>query len=248
MKIGCKYTRAVRILPSMCDRMERLRIVDALDLFEDTATLHAENFEIGPSGMDKRNYFWVITKIRIHVNRLPDMMDSVELNTWIQKSERVRCERDFSFVIGDEQLIYGRSIWAIISRDTKKLVHMDEVYPKLDFNILPPDDRPFAKIDKNFDDAEGIGEYKVRSSDIDLGGHLNNVNYVRAMLGCFTCDELEELNISELELSFISQTYEGETLRFKCRRVGEKGADGRVALEIGAVNEEGKLVFMSLIS
>lgn len=238
--IGCKLSRDIRILPSMCDRREKLRIADALDIFENSATLHAENFEIGPVGMDKRNYFWVITKIRIHVNRMPDMMSKVESNTWIQEADRARCERDFSFTQNGEQLIYGRSIWAIISRDTMRLVPLAEIYPKIDFDVAPPDDKPFAKINKNFDDAEVIGSHTVCSSDIDLGGHFNNVNYVRAMLGCFTCDELEEMNITELELNFISQTYEGETLTFKCRKTD-------VGLEVGALNEEGKVVFMSAI-
>ena len=238
--IGCKYTRNIKILPSMCNRREKLRISSALDLFEDTATLHADNFDIGPAGMDARNYFWVITKIRIHMERMPKMMDDVELNTWIQAAERASCERDFSFVADGEQIVYGRSIWAIISRDTKRLVHMDDIYPKLDFNVAPPDERPFAKISKNFDEAETIGEYIVRSSDIDLGGHCNNVNYVRAMLGCFSCDEIEEMNIREVELNFISQTYEGETLVFK-RRFNEKGC------EIAAVNKDGKAVFISMM-
>lgn len=239
-EIGCKYTRDIKILPSMVDRNEKLRLVDALDLFEDTATLHAENFDIGPAGMDARNYFWVITKIRIHVDGLPRIMDALQLNTWIQAPDRASCERDFSFTSGDEQLIYGRSIWAIISRDTMRLVHMDEIYPKVEFDVAPPDDRPFARINKNFDEAETIGEYTVRSVDIDLGGHFNNVNYVRAMLGCFSVEEIEAMNIKEMELNFIHQTYEGETLTYKSRKTDD-------GIEVGAINSEGKPVFLSVI-
>ena len=256
-EIGCKYTRDIKILPSMVDRNEKLRLVDALDLFEDTATLHAENFDIGPAGMDARNYFWVITKIRIHADRLPKIMEPLKLNTWIQAPDRASCERDFSFTSDDEQLIYGRSIWAIISRDTKRLVHMDEIYPKVEFNVAPPDDRPFARINKNFDEAETIGEYTVRSVDIDLGGHFNNVNYVRAMLGCFSVEEIEKMDIKEMELNFIHQTFEGETLTFKSRphvAADDAGSDssgssgsGRRGLEVAAVNSEGKPVFMALV-
>lgn len=241
----------------MVDRKEKLRLVDALDLFEDTATLHAENFDIGPAGMDARNYFWVITKIRIHADRLPRIMDALQLNTWIQAADRASCERDFSLTSNGEQLIYGRSIWAIISRDTMRLVHMDEIYPKLEFNVAPPDDRPFVRINKNFDEAETIGEYTVRSVDIDLGGHFNNVNYVRAMLGCFSVEEIEKMDIKEMELNFIHQTFEGETLIFKSRpHVGTDGAgsdgagsggSGRSGIEVAAINSEGKPVFMALV-
>lgn len=246
-EIGCKLTRDMKILPSMCDADSRLGIAAAMDIFQDTATLHADHFDIGPAGMNRRNCFWVITKTRIHINRMPEMMEDVQANTWIQAAERASCERDYSISKGDEQLVYGRSIWAVISRETGKLVHMNELYPEVDFNVAPPDNRLFLRLSKKLDDAEEIGSYTVRSGDIDLGGHMNNVNYVRAMLGCFTSDELKEMNISEVEVNFISQTYENESLKFICRK---KESDGGLhnILEIAAVNEEGKTVFTASIS
>ena len=143
---------------------------------------------------------------------------------------------------GDEILAYGRSVWAVISRDTGKLVHMDGLYPDLDFNEAPPDDRPFIRLAKKFEDAEEIGTYTIRSIDIDLGGHMNNVNYVRAMLGCFTADQMKEMDISEVEVNFISQSFEGEMLRY-VRRFAEDGS-----MEIGAVNSADKAVFTAKIT
>lgn len=238
--VGCKYSEDFFVKPSMCGGDSLLSIPAALDVFQDTATFHADHFDIGPEGMNRRNYFWIITKTRIHINRLPEMMEHVTSNTWIQAAERASCERDYSITKGDEILVYGRSIWAVISRDTSKLVHMAGLYPEIEFDAAPPDDRSFARISKKFDDAEEIGQYTVRSVDIDLGGHMNNVNYVRAMLGCFTTEKIADLKISEIEVNFISQTYEGQTLTFKCRETDE-------GLEIGAIGPEGKTAFAAII-
>ena len=240
-EMGCSFSRAVKVLPSMCDGSSLLSIPAALDMFQDTATLHADHFEIGPEGMNRRNTFWVITKTRIHINRLPQMMDPVSVNTWIQAPERVSCERDYSITEGEEVLAYGRSIWAVISRDTGKLVHMDGLYPELDFNVAVPDDRPFLRLSKKFDGAEEIGSYHIRSVDIDLGGHMNNVNYVRAMLGCFSNEELAGMNICEIELNFISQSYEGDTLTFLRR-------DADDSFEIGAAGPDGKICFSAKVT
>lgn len=239
-EMGCKMTRELKILPSMCDGDSKLSIPAILDIFQDSATLHASHFEIGPEGMKRRNYFWVLTKTRIIINRLPEMMDDVYANTWIQAPERASCERDFSIAAGDETLLYGRSMWAVISRDTGKLVHMDELYPVLDFNEAAPDDIPFRRLGKKFDDAEEIGRHKICSTEIDLGGHMNNVNYVRALLNCFTSEELREMNIRGLEINYISQSFEGEEIVFM-KREAEDGA------EFGAVNSEGKAVFAAKI-
>ena len=32
---------------------------------------------------------------------------------------------------------------------------------------------------------------------------MNNVNYVRALLGCFTCAQLAEMDIKELDMQFL---------------------------------------------
>ncbi len=243
----CEFLRDIKILPSMCDGDSRLSIAAALDAFQNTATLHADTFDIGPDGMNRRNYFWIITKTRIHINRMPEMMDDVVLRTWIQAPERISCERDYSISMNDEVLAYGRSIWAVISRDTGKLVPMKGLYPELDFCVAPPDDKAFLRLGKKFEGAEEIGSYTIRSIDIDLGGHMNNVNYVRAMLGCFTTEEIRRFDISQLELNFISQSYEGETLTFLKKTSEDGGAQDGCLFDIAAAGPDGKIVFVARV-
>ena len=54
------------------------------------------------------------------MERMPKMMDDVELNTWIQAAERASCERDFSFVADGEQIsrkegpLYGSVVRKLI--------------------------------------------------------------------------------------------------------------------------------------
>ena len=236
----CKYRKEIKILPSMCDDTSMLGIASVFDIFQDYATLHADIHDIGPEGMHRRKAFWIITKTKIKINRLPIVMNDVNINTWIQAPERASCERDYSITAGDETLVYGRSIWAVMSRERGRPIPMKELYPVVDFDEPRPDKEAFTKIDKNFDGADVLGDYTVKSTDIDIGGHMNNVHYIRAMLNCFSTSEIKEMNITELEVNFISQTYEGDTLTFKMRRT-ENG------LEIGAINADSKTVFAAII-
>ncbi len=238
--MGCIMERKLKVLPSQCDGASQLSIPAALDLFQDTATLHADHFDIGPAGMEKRNSFWIIYKTRLHINRMPHMMDDISAVTWIQPTERASCERDFAVMRGGEVMFYTRSIWAIISRETGRLIDLRGLYPEIEFTEAPPDDRPFVRIGKKFENAEVIGSYTIRSVDIDLGGHMNNVNYIRAMLGCFSTDELAQMDIHEIEMNYISQSYEGGTLQFLMQRTDS----GRV---IGAATPDGKIIFTALI-
>jgi acyl-ACP thioesterase len=131
----------------------------------------------------------------------------------------VSCERDFAIKSGDEILADGRSIWAVISRETGKLVHMDQLYPTgIDFDKPVPEDIAFERLGKKFDDAKHLGSYTVRSVDIDLGGHMNNAAYVRALFSIFTTGELDKMNITDCEVCYKHSCYEGDTLTFYKRR------------------------------
>ena len=237
-EMGCIYSRDLIILPSMCGDDSKLSVPSAFDMFQDTATLHADHFEIGPEGMNRRNYFWVITKTAMRFSRMPSMMEQVEARTWIQPADRAKCERDFALYSGEEQLLCCRSIWAVMSHDTGRIVPMAGLYPDIEFTEPVPEGLDFEKINKDFGGCETVGTYSIRSVDIDLGGHMNNVNYIRAAIGCFSSREMNSSRIREIEVQYISQTYEGETLTFR-RRPKEGGMD------IGALNEEGKTMFMA---
>ena len=225
----------------MCDEDSLMSIPAILDMFQDVAGIHADSVGIGALELEEKGLFWVVSKIRLRIKRRPQVEEMLEAVTWIQPAERVSCERDWAMYKDGEQLAYVRSIWAALRRDDFRPGHMKDFYPDSDFTIGPPDDIPFTRMSKNFDGAEPVGEYRIRSVDIDRGGHMNNVNYVRAMLGCFTCAQIREMNISELDMQFILQCYEGETIRF-VKRPSEEGL-----MEVGALNKEGKVCFMAAV-
>ena len=240
-KVECSRSSEVRAMPSMCDRNSLMSIPAMLDMFQDAAGIHAGSVGIGALALEERGQCWIVSKTRLRINRRPQVQELLESVTWIQPAERVSCERDWALMKDGEQLAYVRSIWAALRREDFRPGHMADFYPDSDFSIAPPDDVPFTRMGKNFDDAELLGEYRIRSVDIDRGGHMNNVNYVRAMLGCFTCEQIEEMDIRELDMQFILQCYEGETIRF----VKRPSADG--IMEVGALNEEGRVCFMAAI-
>ena len=238
-----KYSREVRMqtMPSMCDEDSFMTIPAVLDMFQDIAGIHADTVGIGALEMEEMGLFWVLSRIKVKIISKPFIYDDLDIKTWIQPAERATCERDFSMSKDGDVKAYARSIWAALRRDNGRPAHMADFYPDADFCMAPPDDEPFARRSKHFEDAEPLGEYRVRSIDIDRGGHMNNVNYVRAMLGCFTRAELADMALSEMDIHFVRQCYEGDLIRF-VKRPSEDSL-----MEVGALNEEGTVVFMAAV-
>ena len=76
------------------------------------------------------------------------------------------------------------------------------------------------------------------ATDIDIGQHMNNAAYLRALFGMLTSDLLKGRDIFEMEAVFKTPCYEGEVLKVYCReedklQLAMKKPDGTTALVAG---------------
>ena len=203
----------------MCDASGRLGVPDAFALFMDVATEHAEILGVGMHGLMRRDLFWLTARTRLRFHRRPALVEQVTAETWPEKPERSRCNRDYRLTQGGETLIEGKTEWMILNLKTGRLFPTDGVFPgDLRFSedrVLPG---PFTRLMDDFEGAEDFGAYTVRSTDIDLGGHMNNAAYVRAIAGAFSTEAWNALNIREMEVAFRSPCFEGNVLRIQKRQ------------------------------
>ncbi len=233
----CKMTKPIDIRASMCDHNGCLSAPAVFALFMDLASEHGSAIQLGMHELSAKGLFWLTVKTRIRFHRAPSMLDTVTADTWPEKPGRIRCNRYYVLRDGDEVLAEGKTEWAIIDMASGKLQKLSEVYPG-DLNHLPDVVCPgaYARIPENFSDCPEIGTYTVRSTDIDLGQHMNNSAYVRVMFGAFSCAQTDAMHLQEAEVSFRSPCFEGDTLSIRTRPadngmdVGMVRADGTTAI------------------
>ena len=234
-----KYTKDYVITPGMCDYSARLGYADTFSIFQDIASEHAGELGIGANLLPERGLFWLTVKTKIHFYKRPKMMSWAVAATWPKEADGLRCWRDYRLVDeAGEVLSEGKTEWAILDHKTGRPIRCGEVYPEglelLEEDVIP---EGFARIDPDFSGCEVLGEYTVRSTDIDLGGHMNNVAYLRNMFGLFSSKELKEMNITEVEVYFKKSCFEGDKLTFYVRRDG--------CTDIGMFREEGTPAFFA---
>ncbi len=215
--------REITILPSVCDAQMQLSIPDLFAWFMDIATLHAEQLGVGADAMFSRGLFWLTVKTKVRILRRPRMLETVKLSTRPLAPERVKAIREYRLEKDGELLAEGKTEWAVIRTDTGRLCPMAGIFPEeLELAAEPDYPAPFARINPDFSGAETLGSYTVRATDIDLGGHMNNVAYLRALLGVLPGRELAAMPQGEIEIAFRTPCFEGETLRV-LRRPTETG-------------------------
>ena len=218
-----KLTREMTILPSICDREAKLSIPDLFAQFMDVATLHAEELGVGAEPMIRRGLFWITVKTKVHILRRPRLLETVTVSTRPLVPERVRAIREYRLEKDGELLAEGKTEWAVLETATGRPRHMDGVFESgLELAKDPAYTAPFARILPDFAEAEELGSGRVRSTDIDLGGHMNNAAYPRALFGAFAVRELREKPVRCVDLIFRAPCHEGDLLSFY-----KKEEDGR---------------------
>ncbi len=223
------YQKSLVITPSLSDASGHLSIPSVFSLFMDIASEHAERINIGFQVMSAQSLFWLTVKTQVCVASCPRLMDAVTLSTWLEKPGRLRSVRCYALSAGSETLITGKTEWALINRDTLALTPLAGVYPEnLDYSRPSLCPEPFARIPDAFDGAQPYADYRVRSTDIDIGGHMNNAAYIRALIGSLKNADLQSASIRKMDVIFRASCYEGDLLSLQ-KRTSDGATDFRLA-------------------
>ncbi len=230
-----RFTRELTILPSLCDSSAALGVPDTFSLLQDIATEHACALGCGLDTIGPRGLFWLAVRTRVRFFRRPKMFERVTLTTWPERPGRLRADRDYLLLGRDgETLVTGKTEWTVLETASGTRRPAAAVFPpELAFRDETVWPEPYARMADT--PLEEFARYAVRSVDIDLGGHMNNAAYVRALAGLYSCEAWQGMNIRELELAYRSPCHEGDTLIWQGRE------DGGV-LSLRAALPDGKTV------
>lgn len=235
----CKMERPTRVPLSLCDHTACLSVYGQIALCMDMAADHAAALGLGAEMLAAQQRFWLAVRTKISFTRRPALGEAVTLSTWPETAGRARCIRQYAIDASDGRIMCGKTEWAMMDLQSGRLCNLSEIYPKDTVYCTDTgNDRPFCHIAEEFSQEQCIGSYTVCSSDIDLGQHMNNAAYVRALFGMLSCREWDALNLCEAEFVYRVPCLEGETLQVYWRRLPE-GA------EAAFVKQDGKAAMLA---
>ena len=226
------YTCNLCVSPSRCDSTGRLGIPDAFQLFMDAATSHANLLGVGRADFDPQQLFWVTVRTKVRFFRRPEMNEEITLSTWPELPERFRCNRQYLLRKGNETLAAARTQWAILNLATGALHPVKDVFPSLPEPSELALSEPFLRM-KEPPPCEPFASYRVRSTDIDIGGHMNNCAYLRAFASLFSCEDWKARNYTEFDVHYKASCYENDLLLFRETPLEDGGTQFTASLEDG---------------
>lgn len=202
--------KKVLIESTMVDQDQKLKLSSLFGLFQDIATEDAEKIGYGHDVTTDAGKLWVFTRVYAKIEQYPTYLSVSDVRTYAKERKAFAFPRQiqFSSESGTTQCRIS-SIWALIDKTSRKLIFKPDLPEAQAYH--EEDELPMpGKVETS--PASFIYERKIRRSDIDINGHLNNTRYVEMIVDCHSSSFYKEKEIASLLINFESEISEGETL------------------------------------
>ena len=188
------------------------RLTCMANFFQEMAYHHADQLGFGYDDMNERKTMWVLSRMRIRMNRYPGWDDQVNVETWHKGMDRLFGLRDFT-VKDRSGVILGvaSSAWLILDSRTRRPVRPTEDvlhHGRGDESVFD------AKLEKILlpDEMKVLNHQKVVFSDLDIMGHVNNVKYMEWCIDSATNEFNLDREIREIEINFMHEALLGDEI------------------------------------
>ena len=172
-----------------------LKYTDLCNLLQLTAGQHADLGGISFTDMQIHNQAWVMSRMRLEIDKLPKWRDLVTIKTWIKTLENSRSIRCMEMYLNGKKIVGCETYWAVINTKTRRPEAIALPYEHFEKFENHATKEPTKKIDININSI-ALGNRKVVLSDLDVVNHVNNVKY---MEWCFDYENPEKLIRQEIK-------------------------------------------------
>jgi len=174
-------------------------------LIQEVASNHAQDLGIGYYEMLEHNVIWVLSRMKIQIERYPVWNDSVQVFTWVKSREPWFSERDITIQIANELIANATTTWLLIDTQTRRPVdltgfaaNLPIVHDKVAIN------ERLTKL-PNLTNPTELATFHVKFENLDLHNHVNNVQYLSWIINHTGNDWLFKFDVTSIEINYLAE-------------------------------------------
>ncbi|GEO80360.1 acyl-[acyl-carrier-protein] thioesterase [Pararhodospirillum oryzae] len=192
---------------------KRLGLVGLLQILQDVAWAHADHLGHGFGAMLERGTLWVLTRFVLRAQGpWPEWGERLDVNTWVRKPTGAIAMRDYEVVVGGRRFAEATASWLTLDLHTRrplKIALGDEALAFCRTEGTWAEDP--AKL-RGHDGLSEIDRVRVRTSDLDINGHVNNTHYAQWILDALPLPVLDASPLTHYEVNFLAESRLGDTV------------------------------------
>ncbi|MHC5077240.1 MAG: acyl-[acyl-carrier-protein] thioesterase [Planctomycetota bacterium] len=208
-----------RIKTYDCHPNGKIKISSLMQYLQEIAANHAEQLGFGFDALNQFSGYWVLSNIRMEIEKLPSWNDQLIIQTWPSGHNRLLATREF---IGkneeDYETFKASSEWMILDKESSKPRNLTRLHLSLpeDGRKVLPHKMKRLQPKSNYN----LKERKcVPYSSIDLNGHVNNSEYVKWAIDVLKKDYTFDSDMKTIQATYLSEIFESEEIEVYIREI-----------------------------
>jgi medium-chain acyl-[acyl-carrier-protein] hydrolase len=199
----------------------KLNLYSMFNYLQAVAADHANKLSFGRDDLLKENRFWVLSRMFAVVTVWPLWEETITVRTWPKGTDRLFALRDFEVRYPDgRHVASASSSWLVIDRTSKRVQRPDDILTRFNSelpskNALP---RNADKVEPATEDCITGDIFTVKTSDLDVNLHTNNVRYIKWVTDTYDLDFILNHSPVSLEVNYLSESVYGEKVLIKTSR------------------------------
>lgn len=205
------FTQQIKLPYSAMGASGQIKLHWILNMFQDAAAQHCDQFGISGFDMAKAGLKWVVSRYQIFLHQNPFWLQPMELKTWRTPWKNLYELRQFSLVNQDqEEMATALGIWILVKSQNSKPVRLSPHLPSFLMTPLAqgPDQGPkLLKNDHELLEFDHESEFQIRAHDLDLNQHVNNTVYIQWALESLPAEFHFDYFPQECRVSFLKESF-----------------------------------------
>lgn len=198
----------------------RMRVVSAVNRFQDIAGEHADHLGLGVRDLLRGGHTWVLHRMRMTITRMPGPGENLKIRTWYRPERDLYSLRNFTMEDAQgEGVIFAESSWVVVDlkrgRPVRLSSAMPETYEENRSKHFPTGFREIPEMG----DEDGEVRFHVRLHDLDINHHVNNAHYFEWALEAIPIEVLGSSGPVEVEALFRTPARYGEEIVSQVKKV-----------------------------
>jgi len=205
------WSESFKVRAYEVDVWGRASVLTVCNWLQEVAGNHATHLGWGIEDLQARGSTWLLSRLHLRVKRLPPWREEVRVETWPAGVHRLWAVREFRIHGADGgEVGVATSGWMVVNLASRRLVRPAAELAEAGRGMPP------RAIEDEFEKLPTVGHgafsrtIEVRTADLDINRHANNVSVVGWALEALPLEALEGRQLVGLEVEFRGETKGGD--------------------------------------